>query len=145
MGYTHYWENTAQIIPENALAIIREVVGTAYIDGVIQFEQDDKKPPVVSRSLIRFNGVGENAHETFYFDVNDDYRTGDGKSFAFCKTACKPYDAVVMKVLIVLKYFLRDELRVTSDGSFSEEWQSVRGEMADRYGVETYVDEQLTV
>ena len=77
--------------------------------------------------------------------MHDDYRTGDGKPFAFCKTAQKPYDDVVMKVLIVLKYFLRDRLRVTSDGSLSGEWETARTEMANRYGLSTFVAEELTV
>ncbi|MDQ2784741.1 MAG: hypothetical protein M3Y58_07040 [Chloroflexota bacterium] len=145
MGYTHYWENSAMTIPDAALIVIREIVGAAYHAGLIQYEHDAAKPPLVSRTLIRFNGVREYGHETFFFDVNDDYRADDGRPFAFCKTACKPYDAVVMKVLIVLKSFLKDELKVTSDGSFAEEWAAVREEMADRYGIRTYINEELTV
>ncbi|MGI8961523.1 MAG: hypothetical protein ACR2IV_17535 [Bryobacteraceae bacterium] len=145
MGYTHYWENTADAIPYEALVIIREIIEDAYKAGLIQYEEDDAKPPVVTEKLIRFNGVGANAHETFSFNVQDDYRTSDGKPFAFCKTAEKPYDAVVMKVLIVLKRYLRDGLRVTSDGSFAEEWEDARAEMEERYGIHTYVDARLEV
>lgn len=145
MGYTHYWENTADTIPYEALVIIREIMGEAQSAGLIQYEHDEAKPPVVTEKMIRFNGVGDNGHETFCFNVQDDYRTSEGRRFAFCKTAEKPYDVVVMKVLIVLKYYLRDGLKVTSDGRFAAEWEDARAEMERRYGIGTYVDEQLGV
>lgn len=145
MGYTHYWENVAKVIPDEALVIIREIVEEAHADGVIQLEHDRTGVPIVSERLIRFNGVGELGHETFRFDVDDDYRTERGSHFAFCKTNQKPYDTVVMKVLIVLKWALKDYVSIRSDGSFHEEWQAVRDEMSARYGIHTYVHEELTV
>ena len=145
MGYTHYWESYARKIPEGAVDIIREIVDKAYAAGVVQYEHDDKRPPVVSDTVIRFNGVGEGGHETFYFDVNDDYRASSGRPFAFCKTARKPYDDVVMRVLIVLKSYIRDEIQVSSDGRFGVEWQKARDDMASEYGLVTYVSEDLDV
>jgi hypothetical protein len=145
MGYTHYWESYAKRIPAEAVDIIKEIVEKAYAAGVVQYEHDDPKPPVVTDTRIRFNGVGEGGHETFYFDVNDDYRASSGAPFAFCKTARKPYDDVVMRVLIVLKYYLKDDIQVSSDGQFDAEWQSARDEMAKEYGIATYVSESLVV
>lgn len=134
MGYTHYWENVATVIPTDALVIIREIVEEAYADGIIQVEHNRTGLPIVTNKLIRFNGVGELGHETFRFDVDDHYRTERGSHFAFCKTNQKSYDAVVMKVLIVLKWALKDAVTIRSDGSFHEEWQSVRDELSARYG-----------
>jgi hypothetical protein len=145
MGYTHYWESYAKRIPAEAVIIIRQILDKAYAAGVIQYEHDDPKPPVVTVTEVRFNGVGEGGHETFYFDVNDDYRASNGRPFAFCKTARKPYDDVVMRVLIVLRYYIRDEIQVSSDGQFSDEWQKARDEMASEYGLVTYVSEDLVV
>lgn len=145
MGYTHYWENNANVIPVEAILIIREIVDQAYADRVIQVEHDRKGSPIVTDRLIRFNGVGELGHETFRFDVDDVYRTHEGHHFAFCKTNQKPYDAVVMKVLIVLKWALKELVTLRSDGSFHEEWEQVREEMRERYGIHTYVQEELTV
>src|SRR5712692_8898617 len=102
MGYTHYWRNSAERIPAQAVMIIRDIVDQAYADHIIQYEYDAAKLPVVNKTEIRFNGIGENGHETFHFTVQDG-------TVAFCKTARKPYDEIVMKVLIVLKYVLKDE------------------------------------
>jgi hypothetical protein len=143
MGYTHYWENYAHDIPPQALAIIRQIVFQAYRDGIIQYESDMKKEPVVTNKLIRFNGIGENGHETFSFDVEDGYRTSEGKPFDCCKTAQRPYDDIVMKVLIVLKHYLKDQVHVSSDGSFGEEWHDARREMESRFGIRTYEDAEL--
>ena len=145
MGYTHYWENNANVIPVEAILIIREIVDQAYAGGVIQVEHNRTGLPIVTERLIRFNGVGELGHETFRFDVDDVYRTHEGHHFAFCKTNQKPYDAVVMKVLIVLKWALKELVTIRSDGSFNEEWQAVRDEMSARYRIHTYVNEELTV
>lgn len=143
MGYTHYWENYAKMIPQAGLIIIRAIVEEAYRDGIIQYESDQHREPVVTHEEIRFNGVGENGHETFSFDVNDDYRTSEGKPFDCCKTAQKPYDDVVMKVLIVLKHYLKDQVHIASDGSFGEEWHDARREMENRFGIRTYEDAEL--
>ncbi len=146
MGYTHYWKfDTLPVIPVEARVVLKEILDTAYADGLIQYESDVRKEPVLTETEIRFNGVGDNGHETFHFDIHDDYRADDGTVFAFCKTAEKPYDAVVMQVLITLKYFLKDGLKISSDGSFGEEWKGARTVMAGRYGMDTYVDEALTV
>jgi hypothetical protein len=145
MGYTHYWENSATVIPVEAILIIREIVEQAYADGVIQVEHNRKGLPIVTERLIRFNGVDDLGHETFRFDVDDVYRTDRGTAFAFCKTNQKPYDTVVMKVLIVLKWALKELITIRSDGSFSEEWQDVRDEMSARYAIHTSVNEALTV
>lgn len=61
--------------------------------------------------MIRFNGMGENGHETFLFKL-------DSEKFNFCKTARKPYDLPVCKILLVLKHYMPN-LELSSDG-FSE-------------------------
>jgi hypothetical protein len=78
MGYTHYWESHTDRIPEKAVGIIREVLDEAYADGVIQREYDDTEPPLVSDTVIRFNGIDENGHETFCFSTNDQLQTSSG-------------------------------------------------------------------
>ena len=143
MGYTHYWENEARAIPAAALVILKELLGEAHRAGIVQREFDDPRPPEVTATRIRFNGAGELGHETFCFDVTDGDRTERGRPFAFCKTNRKPYDAVVMRVLIVLKAFLKDAVRVTSDGGLHEDWRDARAEMGTRYGLVTYVSEEL--
>ena len=144
MGYTHYWRIKKQYsMPVRAKEIIKEILAEAYKAGIVQYEWNDTKEPLVTDTVVRFNGVGENGHETFYFDVTDTYRGSDGQHFAFCKTARKPYDEVVMKVLIVLKYFLGDSVIISSHGSFKEEWKNTRDYMLNTFNIRTYVNETL--
>ena len=145
MGYTHYWMCCAGRIPTNAVAMLREILDAAYQDGVVQYEHDDTLPPVVTETQVRFNGVGELGHDTFVFDTGQVNRRPDGFRFDCCMTERQPYDELVMKVLIVLKYSLGDALKVTSDGRFDTEWAAVRAEMATRYGMATFAEEQLLV
>jgi len=140
MGYTHYWseKQKPKKIPAQAVKIIKEIVDEAYKEGIIQKDYNEKKPPIVNEKEIIFNGVGEDGHETFYYSVNE------RDSFHFCKTARKPYDEVVMKVLIVLAKYL-PAIRVYSDGDFEEEWMGVRKYMAEKYGIRSYPENVLTV
>ena len=62
---------------------------------------------------------------------------GEPTYFNFCKTAYKPYDAVVTAILIRAKVIYGDSVQIRSDGDWSE-WQSGRdlhekafGEVAD--------------
>jgi hypothetical protein len=117
MGYTHYWTSNGSHdpLPPSALDTIKEVLQPAYQAGIIQREFDDSRPPLITATEIRFNGVGEQGHETFCFDSRDDSLHG------FCKTAQKPYDELVMKVLLILAYY-RPGLTLNSDGFFAQEW-----------------------
>lgn len=145
MGYTHYWENNANVIPVETILIIREIVDQAYADGVIQVEHDRKGLPISRDRVMRVNGVSDDGHEAFRFDTDNVDRTHEGHHFAFCRTNQKPYDAVVMKVLILLKWAFKNEITLRSDGSFHEEWEKVRDEMRERHGNHTCVKEELTV
>ena len=142
MGYTHYWENRTQVIPSQALTIIKEITDRAYHDGLIQYEGNVAQPPLVNECQVRFNGVGDEGCETFLFDTNDDYRTSEGRPFACCKTRERPYDQIVMQVLIVLKHFLNNEFKISSDGDFELEWGYARHLMKAHYGV-TISNDQL--
>ena len=102
-------------IPAEAVVWIRTVVEEAYRQGQIQVENDDPRPPIVTETEVRFNGVEEEGHETFYFAPGQE-------RFGFCKTALKPYDAIVMRVLLILAYY-RPGLKLSSDGAFDEERQ----------------------
>ncbi|HZV82799.1 MAG TPA: hypothetical protein VFF53_11600 [Geobacteraceae bacterium] len=144
MGYTHYWRLKAATLSTEALVIIGELLGRAYHRGIIQREFDDPRPPFVSDTKIRFNGVGESGHETFYFTSTPDTgQSNTGWTFHFCKTARKPYDRVVMQVLIVLKYYLGKAITVSSDGDFTVEWAAARRELEHRYGIRTVSGQQL--
>lgn len=99
MGYTHYWVNEKRAIDtewtallEDAAAIINRARDAYFIRLVYEHDQLNKKP-YLSQEFIRFNGPGEDGHETFLLERAK-------TEFAFCKTARKDYDPVVVAVLI---------------------------------------------
>ncbi len=121
MGYTHYFKvsdehNLAIIDPSEdtkdrigiVMGEIRTIVQHHFgiLDNVIfrSGETYDETP------LIRFEGIGDQAHETFLFDF------GDLDNFAFCKTARKEYDIVVCLVLISIGRYLGEFVEIGSDG-----------------------------
>lgn len=69
---------------------------------------------LINDSLVRFNGVDDDAHETFYFSV---FKTG----FNFCKTNVKPYDDVVCACLYIAKLIFGDDIEVNQDCDLSED------------------------
>lgn len=105
MGYTHYWRTTAFNAAqwEKLCNATKNVIMEAVRDGIyVDRECDDQdQPPLIRPTLIAFNGRGDSGYETFYFQK-------DNATFQFCKTACKPYDDVVVAVLILAHHFCPD-------------------------------------
>jgi len=132
MGYTHYWE-IKKGTPKLSKACLDDIKKVCERYGkLIQFEEDEKKPIVLKPGEIRFNGIGENGHETFLIECPPkpaSYQAfKDGFLFNFCKTARKPYDIVVCEILLILKAHLQENIKLSSDGfsnyecSFDGEW-----------------------
>lgn len=126
MSYTHYWKIPKYPLPKKqwtaAVKDFRELTdvfhGTLRSHLIAWEETDPDKPPEVTNNLIRFNGIGEKGHETFYFS-----RTKEEDSPVwFCKTARKPYDALVVAALCILKKHFGNRIRVSSDGDWKTEW-----------------------
>jgi hypothetical protein len=68
------------------------------------------------------------AHETFYWagiPTQSEWRKDEPDFFEFCKTAYKPYDAVVTAILIRAKSIYGSCVSISSDGEWSE-WQAGR-------------------
>ncbi len=86
MGYTHYW-TVNKPLTQAQFDDFR-----AYASSVLYEERDLLAERVVDDSEISFNGLGANAHETFWLAINS-------IDFNFCKTARKPYDAAVVACL----------------------------------------------
>lgn len=123
MGYTHYWEVKKSLSQTEWDKFYIGVNKILEKNGVpIQYEYDNPKPPQIDDNIVRFNGVGDEGHETFYFEKE---KTG----FNFCKTAQKPYDIVVVACLIYAKICFGDKIRISSDGEVKnwngeiEAWQ----------------------
>lgn len=113
MGYTHYWENPGFTDDEwtEARKFAKRIV--AKTDVPIQYEDDVPTAPEISAELIRFNGVGDAGHETFHV------QRYPSRSFNFCKTAFKPYDEVVVAMLIMLSR-VNPRFTWSSDGEPSD-------------------------
>ena len=112
MGYTHYWNFIEEPSREKFIEFaegVKQIVATAQEAGIdIADEEygDDK---------IVFNGVGVDAHETFFVSA-------DGVDFNFCKTAQKPYDIAVTASLIHARKVFGDNIKISSDGDWSD-WE----------------------
>jgi len=112
IGYTHYWNSGSCDTEKDkegytkALAIIRDIV--KRYDKILRWDEDKpRKRAEVNEENVRFNGIGDNGHETFLFKI--------GEEFEFCKTARKPYDIAVCECLLVLKAHMPN-LEIKSDG-----------------------------
>ena len=96
--------------------------------GELCYEYDDPTKPVDCKAdLVRFNGMLDGGHETFYFckKVSDEYELSsaeNGLCFSFCKTARKPYDRYVTACLMLAKFYFKDDIIISSDGDI-EDWQ----------------------
>ena len=105
MGYTHYWRTTKFKDEQWARLCesTKKVITLAVEQGIMVDREDDDEdqPPLICDSLITFNGRGDEGYETFYFQKNN-------TTFQFCKTGLRPYDAVVVAVLILAHYYDND-------------------------------------
>ncbi len=91
MGYTHYWKQAKKATHEEwaAFATAAKAVVKAAREEV-ELEAD------IDADGIDVNGVGPESYENMVF--------GHGpKEFAFCKTAQRPYDVVVVALLALAK------------------------------------------
>lgn len=76
---------------------------------------------IINSELILFNGSGDNACEDFQLK-----RIVDDSSMNAIKTMALPYDILVQASLLVLKYYLGDQVEITTDGNF-EDWRAAIG------------------
>jgi hypothetical protein len=127
MGYTHYFElkTNRTVNLDNVQKAVQKVLDED--SNIIQREYDDKAKAVnlVDKGELKiiFNGIGKEGHETFYLDTKE-------SDFNFCKTARKPYDTTVCKVLSILKYYFGSDIAISSDG-LSEDLEDVMNTKGD--------------
>ena len=102
MGYTRYWNRTKEPITEDFVEEVKQIIIDSAKKGIAIRNWDGKGRPTITIDLIAFNG-NENtdmnlSHESF---VLNNVETG----FGFCKTARKPYDYTVRRVLKLAKNY----------------------------------------
>jgi hypothetical protein len=133
MGYTHYFPQSRsfdarewQQVKEDCKKIIASCIGQSI---PLQYEFNDSRPVVINENHVRFNGVGNDGHETFFVSKKMTHRDYEDKSqpaFQFCKTARKPYDLAVCLCLLRIKAIAPDAIGLSSDGSWDGEWVTAR-------------------
>lgn len=138
MGYTHYWRQSRSVPRKTWAEIVeaaREIV--AYALDELPFARPEEKPlglawendrpttaPQLDHTAIRFNGIGDEGHETFIITriLPDPSYPDENVKFDFCKTARKPYDLVVTATLAALDSIWPELFEVSSDG-WAHEWE----------------------
>lgn len=123
MGYTSYWEQKNKIVLTPAQTNLIKGVLVEYKDILANGMGKVGSKPKFTAKGISLNGLdneNDDAHETFAVEFDKP------KEFAFCKTARKPYDAAVCKILAILSlsdgfYFSSDGLG--KDGEEDENWK----------------------
>ena len=129
MGYTHYFYHKRAFTDAEWKAICAEtsrIITAATGAGIkLAWANGDGVPEVGDASggdvgRIVLNGECPLDHEALYLTQNPDpllreHEPGEGR-FAFCKTALKPYDAVVVSVLAAIAEIAPDAMTIRSDG-----------------------------
>ena len=95
MGYTRYWDRTDKPITKEFIDKVKAIIKDSEEKGIHICGSDGKGEPELELDYVGFNGNGDLNldHETCFFDSE--------QGFNFCKTARKPYDYTVRKVLEV--------------------------------------------
>jgi hypothetical protein len=110
MGYTHYWHRTKVEDQKKWDALVEFTRMAISVSAVEIHGSDGYGDPDLTKDLIRFNGKSpELYHETFLMSRNPRDDVPD-----FCKTNRKPYDVVVVAVLMEAERL--GFLKMSSDG-----------------------------
>lgn len=119
MGHTHYF-NRSSGTSKKIWDVIISDCKKAYAASGLTLYKDFNCPlaPLFGSRAIRFNGLGIEGHETFYIPKS-------GIVSDFCKTALKPYDLMVMMVLLIYRHHDKS-FSFSSDGYWNEEWLPAR-------------------
>jgi hypothetical protein len=134
MGYTHYYYQT-KTFPQKkweslALDTFKIVEYCKKCDIDVDFECDSQKEPEISDTMIRFNGRGNEGHETFILfkqkPKSESWQRNSKEYFYFCKTARKPYDVAVGLVLLRAEKNAPGVLKVSSDGDWEHDWTDIQ-------------------
>ena len=111
LGFTRYWTWHGQ--PDEA----RVRAAVAEMKRIAEAHPDLVRVEATETSIV-INGLGEDEHEDFVFPGH--------AGFNFCKTAEKPYDAIVRQCLLVARKYFGSQIDVRSD----DEMDAVRSRVA---------------
>jgi len=112
------------------------------------YKEDVKKGDWFAGVLLQKRTCGGNcAHESMMIERIKSLREWDspkenGLYFDFCKTAFKPYDLAVITLLIIAKHYLKEKIKVSSDGTDAQ-WFD--GKMLCQQELEYGLDFELNI
>lgn len=121
MGYTHYFTKNGTHREDSRLFEMFSAGARTIIEYAVKYDSIQIADGMGTKAgaweatndIVVFNGLGKDSHETFHFHLV-------GRGFNFCKTAYKPYDAVVTACLIHMKNVYGDLVDIGSDGSWGD-------------------------
>ena len=131
MGYTHYWRQQRDFTETEwqELTRLTKLILADFLKLQLYSELN------INKEEIRFNGKGDDGHETFLItkkkrakaDYEEQHAYDKKGAFNFCKTAHKPYDKYVVAVLCAIynmfgHYNMTPMSEITSDGN-SDDWK----------------------
>ena len=121
MGYTNYWNLEKTEFTEEFLEDVKKIIDLANGSGIDLANGSgfEGTKPIIEKEVISLNGMEPEDYETFYL--------GGEKGFGFCKTARRPYDAVVKAILI-----LAEKHGVVSGFSFDGDKTEIEYKNAER-------------
>jgi len=131
MGYTHYWsrkewDDTSAGFPL-LCRVATDILSYANKQCIplAGSHGEPETQPEINVEHILFNGVGKDAHETFYWPRKatrpkwqDHYPalSASATITEFCKTNYKPYDVVVLAMLAAADLIYESGIDFESDG-----------------------------
>ena len=133
MGYTHYWrrprKNAGSAYMFGQLALdAKKIITQAEQEGIRIRNGQGEGEPEFNEAYFSINGDASHyvegrdlAHETFHWEgipSISEHRKDESETFDFCKTAYKPYDAVVTAILIRAKFIYGSCVEISSDGDW---------------------------
>jgi hypothetical protein len=122
-GYTHHFiwrQDPDPGVLHECVVDMSRIIAARW--STLAGPEGQGKPEINSLDLV-FNGIGDQGHEPFVFPGRLDRIPGfpGPKGFNFCKTAAKPYDAVVTACLLVARdHFPPSVLAISSDGAWNQ-------------------------
>lgn len=139
MGYTHYFIRDKKRLGSayfyGKLALdAKAIISEAKNSGIVIGDKVGYGSPEFTEAYFSLNGDAKAGfdHETFHWEAlpvqpewQKEYQKGGSEIFDFCKTAYKPYDAVVTAILIRAKVIYGNCVSIRSDGDWSD-WQAGR-------------------
>lgn len=96
MGYTNYWHcaKKCKEFDPHFLEVVNKIIEKSNVP--LEGDSEPKSKPIISPTMIIFNGAEPDDYETFVLEANTEY-----DEFSFCKTARRPYDVVCKAVLLL--------------------------------------------